>query len=360
MSSAAYKQIITASAQDRLDLFLATANRLGAPVGNVEKDFWVCWTLNALYHERPTGAPRLLFKGGTSLSKAYGLIQRFSEDIDITVFRDDLDEAASVEELEALSNKKRRARLEHIRDACRAYITGPLREFLIEQLANATDGAGRIEVDQDDPDGQTLLLWYPEVEPRDGAYVRPAVRIESGAKSALDPNRPATIQPYIADEAAAFDLAIEGVTTVEATRTFWDKIVIAHGLRRWYERRGVLRQEGQRVSRHYYDLHCLLQSGAGQTAIADLDLGADCVRHARMFFDRPDYDLASAQPGSFAIEPVTGMIEALRADYANTTAMIFGAAPAFDDVLASAQRIERLLNDPEIAHSGARNARGQD
>nr|WP_246441658.1 FAD-dependent oxidoreductase [Aminobacter aganoensis] len=97
-----------------------------------------------------------------------------------------------------------------------------------------------------------------------------------------------------------------------ATRTFWDKIVIAYGLRRWYERRGVLRQEGQRVSRHYYELHCLLQSEVGQIAIADLDLGTDCVRHARMFFDRPDYDLASALPGSFAIEPITGMVRGTR------------------------------------------------
>jgi predicted nucleotidyltransferase component of viral defense system len=97
MTEAAYKQIIAVPPRDRLDLFLATANRLGAPVGNIEKDFWVCWTLNALYHERPANGPRLLFKGGTSLSKAHGLIHRFSEDIDITVFRDDLGEAVSVE-----------------------------------------------------------------------------------------------------------------------------------------------------------------------------------------------------------------------------------------------------------------------
>ena len=70
MTTAAYKEIIAASSSDRLELFLATANRLGAPIGNVEKDFWVCLTLNSLYHERPTDGPRLLFKGGTSLSKA--------------------------------------------------------------------------------------------------------------------------------------------------------------------------------------------------------------------------------------------------------------------------------------------------
>ena len=345
MTNAAYRQVIAAPPGDRLDLFLTTANRLGTPIGNVEKDFWVCWTLNALYHERPAGGPRLLFKGGTSLSKAYGLIERFSEDIDVTVFRDDLDEAASVEKLEALSNKKRRARLDAIRDACRAYITGPLHEFLSAQIADATHGGGRIEIDEDDPDGQTLLVWYPEVEPRDGAYVRPVVRVESGAKSALDPNRPVPIKPYIAEEAAGLDLTVTNVTTIEATRTFWDKVVIAHGLRRWYERRGVLRQEGQRISRHYYDLHCLLGSEVGKAALADPSLGADCVRHARMFFDRPDYDLASAVPGTFAITPVGGMIDALGRDYANTTAMIFGAAPGFEEFLASAIQIERIIND---------------
>ncbi len=344
MTTAAYRQVIAAPPDERLDLFLTTANRLGTPIGNVEKDFWVCWTLNALYHERPADGPRLLFKGGTSLSKAYGLIERFSEDIDVTVFRDDLVEAASVEELEALSNKKRRARLDAIRDACRAYITGPLHEFLSVQLADATDGAGRVEIDEADPDGQTLLVWYPEVEPRDGAYVRPAVRIESGAKSALDPNSSVTIRPYISKEAAGFDLAIGDVTTIEATRTFWDKVVIAHGLRRWHERRGVLRQEGQRVSRHYYDLHCLFGSEIGKAALADRDLGCDCVRHARMFFARPDYDLASAVHGTFAIAPVGEMVDALRRDYANTTAMIFGAAPGFEEILASAKQIEQFIN----------------
>ncbi|MCO5066506.1 MAG: nucleotidyl transferase AbiEii/AbiGii toxin family protein [Rhizobiaceae bacterium] len=344
MSTDAYRRIIAAAPRDRLDLFLATANRIGAPVGNVEKDFWVCWTLNALYHERPAGEPRLLFKGGTSLSKGYDLIKRFSEDIDVTVFRDDLEEPASVEDLEALSNKKRRTRLDTIRNACRTYITGPLNAFLAAQLADVTSGTGRVEVDDADPDGQSLLVWYPEVEPRDGAYVRPAIRLESGGKSALDPHGPLTIIPYVAEEAADIDLAVPEVTTIEATRTFWDKVVIAHGLRRWFERRGELRQEGQRVSRHYYDLHCLVQSEIGKTALADLNLVADCVRHARMFFDRPDYDLASAVPGSFAIEPTPKMVDALTRDYANTTAMIFGAAPSFENVMASAGQIERALN----------------
>jgi len=358
VTAAAHRQIGTAPARDRLDLFLAASSRLGAPVSHVEKDFWVCWTLSALYRERPAGGPRLLFKGGTSLSKAYGLVQRFSEDIDITVFRGDLGEPASVEDLEALSGKKRRARLDAIREACRAYVTGPLREFLDERIADATGGAGRIEIDDADPDGQTLLVRYPAIEPSDETYVRPVVRIESGAKSALDPHRPVTIKPYIAEDTPDLDLAVGGVTTIDAARTFWDKVVIAHGLRRWHERRGVLRQEGQRVSRHYYDLHCLLRSKVGKLALADRELGADCVRHARMFFDRPDYDLSSAVPGTFSVAPTGAMVEALSRDYDNTIAMIFGNAPAFDEILGSVQTIELALNSQHRSISDNRERTG--
>jgi hypothetical protein len=99
--NAAFRTVIAAGDDERRDLFLATARRLGTAVQNVEKDFWVCWTLDALFNGLAEDSPRLLFKGGTSLSKSFALIDRFSEDIDITVFRSDLGEGASVEELEA-------------------------------------------------------------------------------------------------------------------------------------------------------------------------------------------------------------------------------------------------------------------
>ena len=344
MTRAGYREIIASKEADRRDLFLAAANRLGTPLGNVEKDFWVCWTLDQLYHERGADQPRLLFKGGTSLSKAHGLIKRFSEDIDVTIYRDDLGEAASVEELEALSGKKRQARLDTIRDACSAYITGPLQADLSERLAEATDGAGRIEIDKSDRDAQTLLVWYPSLEHDEASYIKPAVRIESGAKSALDPNSAAVVTPYVAEELPDLDLAVTDVTTIDAERTFWDKIVIAHGLRNWFDRRGVLKNEGQRISRHYYDLHCLADTTLGREAVTKDELGADCVRHARMFFNRPDFDLASAATGSFKLVPAEEMREALRRDYAATEAMIFGKAPAFDEIIVSTEKIEAMVN----------------
>jgi predicted nucleotidyltransferase component of viral defense system len=104
-----FLEVLKASPDDRRDLFLGTARHLGTPEQYVEKDFWVCWTLDALFNGLTADRPRLLFTGGTSLSKAYGLISRFSEDIDVTVFRNDIGQGASVEELEAISRKKARS-----------------------------------------------------------------------------------------------------------------------------------------------------------------------------------------------------------------------------------------------------------
>jgi hypothetical protein len=345
-----YVRIIAAPEEDRRGLFAATARRIGTTEQNVEKDFWVCWTLDALFHRLPAGGPRLLFKGGTSLSKAFGLISRFSEDIDITVFRSDLGDPVSIQELKGLSGKKRRARLDAIKDACQRYIHDDLRGQLDAVVAGTFRAAGgrpdggSVVADDADPDGQTLLIHYPSVVPAPDVYVQPSVRIEAGAKSALDPHVAATVEPYIARDIAARDLRVEGITTIEPARTFWDKVVILHGLRRWFENRGELRQEGQRVSRHYYDIHCLLRADTGAPMVANLALGTECVRHARMFFDRPDFDLATAAPGTFALAPTPAMLERLEPDYQSMAGMIFGPIPEFNDVVASVVELERRLN----------------
>ena len=348
--NSAYTRVIAASDADRRDLFAATARRIGTTEQNVEKDFWVCWTLDALFHRLPPGGPRLLFKGGTSLSKAFRLINRFSEDIDITVFRDDLGESASIDQLEALTGRKRQARLDAIKTACQQYIRNDLRTQLVAvvaeslEVANIRPDAVAVAISDEDPDGQTLLLRYQSVATDAAPYVQPSVRIECGARSALDPSAPAEVEPYVAAELGDTGLRVADITTIEPRRTFWDKVVILHGLRRWFENRGELRQEGQRVSRHFYDLHCLLAASVGPEALADTNLGTECVRHARMFFDRTPFDLASAVPGTFALVAVDGMLDRLGRDYRSMSGMIFGAVPAFDDVMASIAGLERTLN----------------
>ena len=351
---------LSAAAEDRRDAFLGAAQRLGAPEQNIEKDFWVCWTLDVLFNGAEAGGPRLLFKGGTSLSKAFGLISRFSEDIDITIFRDDLGESATVDDLEALSGKKRRRRLDAIKGASQAYVNATMRVEVADRLRGALEAAGldatvgRVELDPDDPDRQSLLIWYPKVTAADEGYVRPAVKIESGAKSALDPNQPAIVKPYVADVLADLELSVPEVRTVVAERTFWDKIVILHGLRQWFDARGALRGGGQRISRHYYDVYRLLDSDVGRAASRDLALGVDCVRHARMFFNSPDLNLATAAPGSFTLSPSPEMATQLTRDYAAMAGMIFGNAPTLEEVLGQIAELEAHINHSKRMSAASR------
>lgn len=345
-----FLKVISASEQDRQGVFLATASRLGTPIQNVEKDFWVTWTLDLLFNGRQENEPRLLFKGGTSLSKAYGLISRFSEDIDITVFREDIGQHIEVENLEGLSGKRQRQLLDEIKEACQSYIQGALINRLNTQIQEVFGAAGipiTVPVvirDQDDPDQQTLLVRYPTVSAEPNSYIKATVKIEAGAKSALDPHREVTVKPYLSDDLPDTDLLVSNVVTIDAERTFWDKVVILHGLRKWHDNRGEVRQQGNRVSRHYYDLYRLLNSGAGLNAIQNLALGTDCVRHALMFFNRPDYELQSALNGSFAITPTAGMVDELKRDYQAMSGMIFGEVPGFLEVLTSIEKLEMQLN----------------
>jgi hypothetical protein len=345
----AFDDVIGADEDARAGLFATTGQRLGTTAQNVEKDFWVCWTLDALFNGRD-GGPRLLFKGGTSLSKGFGLIRRFSEDVDVTVFRDDLGQGYSLDELAEMSRKKRDRALDDIKAACESYINGELYERLqtiVAELAGRTNTPpDKLSVSANPDDSQSLLIRYPTATPAD-EYIDKIVKIESGAKSALDPHSIKPILPYCANDVPDVDLSVTNVTVVDAERTFWDKIVILHGRRRWFEIRGSLLGGGHRVSRHYYDVHELMQSEVGQSAAANLGLGADCVNHARMFFNRPDFDLASAHPPSFVLTPEGNMYDELKRDYAAMADMIFGDAPPFEAIVECVAQLEHMVNAAE-------------
>ena len=343
--------VASAADADRADLFTrsgARSDRRTRPE-NIEKDFWVCATLDVLFNDRPAGAKRLLFKGGTSLSKAFGLISRFSEDIDVTVFRDDLGHRIDAAGMEALSRGKRTAELDAIRDDCSKYIRTTFKDEITGGLAAAmaqagvSEGRWRVENDSDDPDGQSLLFWYPTAFKVDDGYVRRTVKIESGAKSALDPHLTARVAPYAATEAPHLEMTVNNVVTVDPTRTFWDKIIIAHGQHQWVKNRSELKGGGQRLTRHYYDLHRLMASDVGQRALDDTELRDDVVRHARMFFDRRPFGLDLAAEGTFTLTPPKMVMEQLRADYRAMSGMIFGDVPEFDEVMESVRNLESQL-----------------
>ena len=289
------------------------------------------------------------------------MIERFSEDLDLVVFRDDLGHAASVGELEALpSNSKRQKKLEAIKTACQTYIA----EGMLPQFARIVDEAmtrARIDkrrfsvsLDEGDPDRQSIRFTYPSgVAMKPDAYVEAAVKIESGARSALDPHEDRVIRPYVSEDVADGDLAVAGVTTIVAGRTFWDKVMIVHGLRQWYERKHELRHGGQRVSRHLFDIYSLLGADEAEHWIADRAMATDCARHASMFFGSPHYGLESAAAGSFTLTPTGAMRDELARDYAAMAGMIFGQVPTLEMVLERVTGLEERLNRAPSASASA-------
>ena len=128
------------------------------------------------------------------------------------------------------------------------------------------------------------------------------------------------------------------------TGTFWDKVIILHGLRQWHDRRGELRHGGQRVSRHYYDVHQLMLATEATKWLANHALALDCARHARLFFGNADLGLDSAMPGAFTLAPRAAMRDAVAKDYEAMAGMVFGTVPALNDVLESVQRLEEEIN----------------
>ena len=175
----AFDSLLALPEQDRRDVLRAAADRLDTLPRYVEKDFWVCLVLDVLFNRRREEHPRLLLKGGTSLSKAFGLINRFSEDIDLVVFRDALGFEGERDPTIAnrLSNRKRAALFNELRSACSGFIRGDLRNALASRIDELAVGC-QIIPDEGDVDGQTLFVEYPTLFPRGGAtYVEPRVKI---------------------------------------------------------------------------------------------------------------------------------------------------------------------------------------
>lgn len=215
---------------DQLDAYVEVNRAMGLDAASVEKDFWVCWTLRELF-SAPGVGDHLTFKGGTSLSKAWKLIERFSEDIGIIVAKEVLGFGGDAAPDRAPCNKQRKVRLADLMDACRTWVQGTLQPALASRIREVLgDTDWQLAVDPDMPDGQCLLFHYPTVFPASAsAYVRPVVKIELGARSDDWPHVDKSIQPYVTEHFSALDPDASCVVRVlAAERTFWEKACLLH------------------------------------------------------------------------------------------------------------------------------------
>jgi hypothetical protein len=333
-----YKEIFEASEDDRRGLFEEAGNTFGTLSSYAEKDFWVCLTLEILFNHRGEGDPQLLFKGGTSLSKVYELISRFSEDIDITVFSEDL--GMDLKEMNGLGSNAKKRFLTKLSEKCDEYLFGPLVGILKDKLHEAGAVGAKI-VPADD---HTIFVQYPSLfQSETAAYVMPMVKIESGARSATVPHEVKSVQPYV-QAVSGFDLDVQNVCTIKAERTFADKMIILHGLRSGFDKEERVPQDRNRASRHYYDLAEMFKTDIADGALGDLGLLEDVRSHAEQMFQAKWRGYDTAVPGQFKLMPYGKLLDVLRADYKAMSGMIFGDVPTFDDVLSAIGTLENKVN----------------
>lgn len=316
--------------------------RLGLEATSIEKDFWVCWTLRELFTLAEIG-DQLTFKGGTSLSKGWRLIERFSEDVDVVVDREYLGFVDERTPEKASSNRERERRLAAVLEACRVLVQGPLRLALDERCRSQLPAVGDWELseDVDDVDRQTLLLRYPTAFPP-GSSLRRVVKIELGARSDTEPSLRPAIRPYLADalpdEFPATEIVLR---TVAPERTFWEKAMLLH--EETYTA-SPDRPKG-RLSRHYYDLWCLIRAGVADRAARDGGLFDRVASHRRLFFRKRREAQETLRPGQLRLVPPEDQLPHWRRDYdAMRESMFFGEPPHFDEILRVVGEFEGRFN----------------
>ena len=338
------QSFLALSDQDRRDVYEAAASRLDTLPSYVEKDFWVSLVLDLLYNRLPNGHPDRILKGGTSLSKAFGLIERFSEDIDFVVFRDGLGFVGERDPtvVDNISNAKRRALFKELVAACSCYVLGDLKTELTTLLGKLPI-ANRVVMDEDDNDRQTLLVEYPSLY-GDSAYVSPRVKIEAGARSATVPAVSCSIRPYIAEELSGWVLNVRGIRAIAPERTYWEKLLILHGLHCGYRDEERVPADRHRLSRHYYDAAILTDTEIGKAALANPDLLRAVREHNLRAFRQAWKRFEEAVPGSVRLVPQSRLRAEIERDYEAMQGMILGDVPDFGWIIEQLQYAESSIN----------------
>lgn len=319
--------------------------RMNLPAISLEKDFWVCWILRELFRV-PAWSGNLTFKGGTSLSKCWGLISRFSEDIDIVIDKGFLGFSGPESPEKAPSNKKRRQRLENLRSASQYRIHKELAPELTRRIGDSLLASDKWELapalKDEYPDEQTLLFRYPSALDSGESYIRREVKIELGARSDSEPIQEETIHPYVFDEFPdVIGPSNFKVRALAPERTFWEKAMLLHE----ENYRPHDKPRKPRMARHYYDLWSLIGNGIGDRAITKKEIFERTAIHRKAYFRWSWMDYDTLVKGRLQVLPAPELIDIWRKDYNDMQkVMFFETVPTFDEILEAVGDFQDKFN----------------
>lgn len=318
--------------------FEQAAVRRGLSPVILEKDFWVCWLLGILFESRLAGS--LVFKGGTSLSKVFGVIDRFSEDIDLSL-------SPAFLKLPETGTSRNQANkwMTRAEAACGRAVQNqiaPMLEAAVAGILGHRDGAWFEFLIEPATYSPVLLFHYPSRQPAGFEYLKRAVKLEFGSLTDQQPTGRYPVRPWIADVLPdAFpDWKCE-VVALEVERSFWEKATILHA----EFHRPVGKPSPDRFSRHYADTSALAKHSTASKAVEDHELRSRVVQWKSQFFGSTWANYNRAVPGTFRLVPPTERLPALRRDYLAMREMYLAEPESFDEILATLAELEERINE---------------
>lgn len=318
--------------KERELIFRETARVSGLSEAIIEKDFWVCFMLEQLF-VKSKFKNDIYFKGGTSLSKCYGLIQRFSEDIDIIIDWHILGYKEE-EPWQDRSNRSQEKMNEEINDETNKFLKDKFIPYMNELLIK--QGFNSFELDIDENDALTVLFTYPAIY--DDKYVLPIIRLELGALAAKLPIEEKEITPYIEDYLKD---SINGygfkVNVISAVRTLFEKMTILHGEANRTSNFPI------RYARHYYDVYKMVNTHLLDDALSNIGLLKDVVEFKMKFYRSPRSKYEEILEGDLKLVPSENVINAFKKDYEAMKQMFYGDIPKFNEIIDYLKDIENIF-----------------
>lgn len=316
------------------DILIGAQNNLDFPPNIIEKDLWICAVLNQLF----TLPIPMVFKGGTSLSKGFGLIDRFSEDIDVTIdyrfLSPKLDLSKSISK-NALKNESRELK-EKLLQFVKNVVLPHLEAHLARQFTNESF---RFELSDD---GEKLRIYYPSFFEQENQYFQHNVLLEFGARNSIEPYDVININSFLSALIPELEFPSGKIPVLSPMRTFWEKATLIH-----VEcHRGRLHRSPERLSRHWYDLVKLSNSWVGNSALKDRALLEDVVLHKKVFFNTSYANYDDCIVGKFLLLPKKEELNGLMQDYKDmqNSGMFSKTSYTFEDLIEHIKKLETSLN----------------
>ena len=326
-------KIAISSSEERKELFSATAQKMHTKPSIVEKDFWVVWVLDKIFTDDRLNK-KLMFKGGTSLSKVFNLIGRFSEDIDLIL---DWREVTKENPEDERTSKTKQVKFnEKVNTDAKTYI----KDVLLPIVAQIISPLCSCKILQDEP--FNINITYPASF--EDVYLRPEILLEIGPLASWLPSESFEISSYASQKFPdIFDKPLCRVNAIVAKRTFWEKATILHQEAHRVKEKALL----SRYSRHYYDMAIMAKADVKNEALSDLELLQQVIDFKNKFYPAAWAEFDKAKPNTLKLVPPDFRIDELKKDYKAMEHMIFDKYLTFEEVLKTLQALENEINSLE-------------